>query len=155
MKTLKQLFSISILLLSVIALLGSCSKKNDEVTPQGKNGSFIAQGTTYKGSCESITDVGTGGSSGNIDVAITTTSGSSFVIYNMPKQSNGTFNFADGYYGAGGSGLYAIFSSSSANLFGTKSGTVTKTGSSSFTFSCTVYDIVSNQSFSVTGNGSY
>lgn len=155
MKTLKQLFNKSILLFSVIALLGSCSKKNDEVTPQGKNGSFIAQGTTYKGSCESVTDVGTGGSIGNIDVAIATTSGAGFLIYNMPKQSSGTFNFGDGYYGAGGSGLYGIFTSSSASVFGTKSGTVTKTGSSSFTFSCTVYDILSNQSFTVTGNGSY
>jgi len=153
MKT-KVIFK-AIMLLALTVVLNSCSKK-DDAKPAANTGQFVSNSTTYTGSCTSVPDVGTGGGSGNIDAIIATTSGTSFIVYNMPQQSSGTFNFTDGYNNAGGSTLYGIFLLASANNeYATQSGTVTKTGSNSFTFSCTVYDINSNVTYSVTGKGSY
>lgn len=117
-------------------------------------GTFTA-GSTYTGICTSVPDVGTGGPLGHIDVAIVSTSGYSFIIYNMPQQSSGSYAFTDGYNNSGGSVLYGLLSIP-AGVYGTKpGGTVTKTGAKSFTFSCIVYDIITNQNISVTGSGNY
>lgn len=122
---------------------------------QAGSGSFTVSSSTHSGQCSSNPDVGTGGNAGNIDVAILCTDGSGFIIYNMPKQSSGSYNFTDGYDNVGGSVLYGLCRLTSGDEYATKQGTVTKTGSNSFTFSCTVYDINTNQSFSVSGSGKY
>jgi PBP1b-binding outer membrane lipoprotein LpoB len=155
MKT-KLIFK-AIMLLMVAAFLNSCSKNGDNnAKPAPSTGDFISNSTTYTGPCTSVPDVGTGGAAGNIDALIVTTSGTSFIVYNMPQQSSGTFNFTDGYNNVGSSSLYGIFTLASNNTeYATRSGTVTKTGSNSFTFSCTVYDIISGQSLTVTGKGAY
>lgn len=119
------------------------------------SGNYTAGGVYRSGVCTSVPDVVTGGPLGNIDVAIITSNGESFIIYNMPQQSSGSYAFNDGYNSSGGSVLYGLMSQSS-NVYGTRSGgTVTKTGAKSFTFSCTVYDIITNQNISVTGSGNY
>jgi len=157
MKTLKNNHVLKVIIfLLLTSLLGGCSKSGDNnATPASKSGDFISNSTTYTGTCASIPDVGSGNALGNIDAIIATSSGVSFTIYNIPKQSNGTYNFTDGYTNAGGSSLYALFLQSSSSIYATKSGTVIKTGTNSFTFSCTVYDLNSNQSINVTGKGSY
>lgn len=146
----------AIMLLMLCAFLNSCSKSGDNnVTPKANTGAFVANTTTYTGPCSSVQDVGSGGALGNIDVIIATTSGVGFFIYNMPQQSSGTYNFQDAGNTVGGSQLYGLFLLSSSSEFGTRSGTVTKTGTNSFTFSCSMYDLNSGQTISVTGKGSY
>lgn len=144
----------AIMFLMLAAFLNSCSKNNDDGS-QAKSGTVVMNSTTYTGVCKSVQDVGSGGAQGNIDVVIATTSGTSFAIYNMPKQSSGTYTFTNGDNNAGGSQLYALFTLSSGTQYATTGGTITKTGASSFNFSCTMYDILSNTTVSVTGKGSY
>lgn len=128
----------------------------EPITITQGSGEFIFSDTKYSGHCQSVADVGAGGALGNIDVIIATTSGKSFVIYNMPKHSSGTYNFTDGYENASGSVLYALaITGGNAVQTASKSGTVTKTGSNSFTFSCTMYNIETSQTYSATGKGNY
>lgn len=138
-----------------VITLSTCGSGSGGGGSGSGSGSFTANGGTYSGICQSITDIGTGGALGNIDVIIATTSGASFNIYNMPKASSGTYSFTDGYNSVGGSNLYGLCNLASGTQYATKNGSVTKTGASSFTFTCTVYDIISNQSFGITGSGNY
>lgn len=122
---------------------------------QSGSGSFSFNGGNYSGTCSSVPDVGTGGSVDNIDVPILCKDGSSFIVYNMPRQPSGTYNFTDGYDNVGGSVLYGLCQVAGGTQYATRQGTLTKTGINSFTFSCTVYDISTSQSFSVSGSGKY
>ncbi len=123
-------------------------------------GSFMANGITYSGICTSVPDVGTGGALNNIDVAIITTAGDGFLIYNMPQQASGSYTFTDGWVTEGGSSLYALTTLLPVQ-FASVSGTVVKTGSNAFTFTCTMNDIDnedtpgSGKQIIITGNGAY
>jgi hypothetical protein len=114
--------------------IGNCTAVNNSDTI----GSFSYGGNTYSGICSSETDIGTGGPIGNIDVVILA-SPASFIIYNMPKQSSGTYSFTDGWVNSGDSSLYALASGMN-DVYGSLSGTVTKTSSNQFTFTCTMND---------------
>jgi hypothetical protein len=147
-----------LLFLLGLSLFAGCSKSSD--SNPTNSGSFTVNSTTYTGPCIFSADVGAGEPLGNIDVVIEGTSEVSFIVYNMPSQDNGTYSFTNGYNNAGSSQLYAIFSLNASfdpanGDFGTTGGTITKTGAYSFTFSCQLFDRVSNQSLTVTGKGSY
>lgn len=109
------------------------------------SGSFKYDGQTYTGVCQST----------GTDVVIASQSGQSFVIYNMPTSTSGSFNFKDGYQANGTTDLWGALNG--ATFFGaTKpTGSVTRTGAKSFTFSTTVYDLNTNQQKSVTGSGTW
>lgn len=112
------------------------------------SGTFTIGGQTFSGPCISVPSV----VNGVIDVTIVTTSGSSFNIYRMPTGSSGNTAFGDGGDQTGTFGLVTT----NGGFWGTRAGgTVTKTASNKFTFSGTVYDLITNQSQAVSGNGTY
>jgi hypothetical protein len=159
--TSKKIISIKLWPVPAVLLLSlffiQC-KKADIILPGGTttSGNFNAGGTSYSGNCVSIPDVGSGGPLGNIDVTILTPGGQSFIVYNMPKTASGNFAFTDGYANVGGSNLCGSLGFSSNDVYASKpGGTLTKSGVKSFTFSCTVYNIITNQNISVTGSGNY
>ncbi len=110
-------------------------------------GQFTYNGQTINGSCSSIAATGLGCT--GIDVLII--GAQNFIIYNMPNASSGTFN-------VNGNGdncnLWA------ATLFGgvsqSTSGTITKTGAKSFSFTITMKNISTGSTNLVaTGTGNY
>jgi hypothetical protein len=155
MKKQKTFYTVSFftcILLITTLFLFSCKKEDTAPSNLNASGEFIYKGTNYSGTCTSIPSIGSGCT--GLDVLITTTTGSTFIIYNIPAASSGTSNFTDGYQNVYSCKLYGAISVSSS-IYSTKNGTVTKTGANSFTFSCTVYDLLTNASFSVTGKGNY
>jgi hypothetical protein len=145
---------LAVLFLSLFFI--QCKKEDIGLPGNTTSGNFNAGGISYSGNCVSIPDVGSGGPLGNIDVTILTSGGQSFIVYNMPKLSSGSFAFYDGYLNTGGSVLNASLGLSSNNVYASKpGGSLTKTGTNSFTFSCTVYNILTNQNINVTGSGNY
>ena len=156
MKKKKTFYTVSFftcILVTTTLFLFSCSKEDTAPSNVNGSGEFTYKGTIYSGTCASIPSIGSGCS--GLDVLITTTSGSSFIIYNIPAASIGTNSFTDGGQNVGTCKLYGLLQPGSSSIYGTKNGTVTKTGANSFTFSCTVYDLLTNASFSVTGKGNY
>lgn len=125
--------------------------ENSGNTGNGK-ATFTIGGQTHNGECTSIPSVVSGG---GIDVIMINSSGtSSFTIYRMPQSGSGSTSFGDGWEQRGTFGL-ALVPTTSA-LMGTRTGgTVTKTAANKFSFSGTVYDLISNQSLSVSGSGTY
>lgn len=158
--TSKKIISIKlwpVLSVFFLSLFFIQCKKADTVLPgAATSGNFNAGGISYSGNCVSISNLGSGGPLGNIDVIIRTASGQSFIVYNMPKTASGNFTFTDGYVNVGGSTLCGSLGFSSNDVYASKpGGTLTKTGANSFTFSCTVYNILTNQNINVTGSGNY
>ncbi len=130
----------------------SCPEK----LPPG-SASFNFNGTNYSGPCTSVpaTQCGSG-----IDVVISSIdlSGSYFIIYNMPQSASGTFSFTNGWSGPGTCNLFEATSITAGTgaTTASRSGTITKTGTNSFTFTCINYDINhNNNNYSVTGSGNY
>ncbi|MFD0795549.1 hypothetical protein ACFQZX_18145 [Mucilaginibacter litoreus] len=159
MKTLKRnAFIKAFAIVLAVLFLGACKKdsSDDGGNDPGK-GSFKLKGNEYSGICTSIP--ATSGVSGNIDVLITTSSGTAvFAMYNMPKGSSGTtqvVNFDDEDV-AFSSSLYAICTIYSGNnVYYSTSGTVTKTSSNSFNFSINLYDPIEEENVTITGSGKY
>jgi hypothetical protein len=154
MKTLKRnLFVKSLLLLLVVAFLGSCKKDGDDGSNDIGKGSFTIKGTTHSGPCVSI--AATSGVSGNIDVVIADESGASFTVYNMPTGGSGTSNVVEFTDSNGfSSELYAL-SVSGSSLYSSTGGTITKTGSNSYKFSINMIDLSDNEQITITGSGKY
>jgi hypothetical protein len=99
--------------------------------------------------------VKSGANAANINVLIDGTTGS-IIIYNMPQAASGTFTFNDGYTNINSADkLYAFLSG--PNTYGTAGGgTLTKTGSKTFTFTCQVYYLLEPATlFTITGEGTY
>ena len=127
-------------------------------TPSGGgsqgSGTFTVNGQSQTGLCGSVPSVTTGCT--GIDVSIVTTNGISFVLYNMPQQASGNYTINDAYQnGVGTCNLWATFLSGTQTGFGSASGTVTKTGPRSFTFTCTVQDVLANRTYSSSGAGTW
>jgi len=158
MKTLKRnLFVKSLLLLMVVAFLGSCKKDDsgDEDISAGATGTFTIKGTKFSGPCQSIP--ATSGVSGNIDVVIASSTGASFTVYNMPTGSSGTSNVVNFDDNTGfSSQLYALCVPNNGSvLYSSTGGTVTKKSSSSYEFSINMIDLSTNESVTITGSGKY
>jgi hypothetical protein len=154
MKTLKRnLFVKSLLLLLMVAFLGSCKKDGDDGSNEIGKGSFTIKGTTHSGPCVSI--AATSGVSGNIDVVIADESGASFTVYNMPTGGSGTSNVVEFTDSNGfSSELYAL-SVSGSTLYSSTGGTITKTGSNSYKFSINMIDLSDDEQITITGSGKY
>jgi hypothetical protein len=155
MKTLKRhLFIKSMLLILVVAFLGSCKKDDGGDSSAGATGTFTVKGTKFSGPCQSIP--ATSGVAGNIDVIIASSTGASFTVYNMPTGSSGTNNVVDFADNTGfSSQLYAICVTNSSTVYSSTGGTVTKTGSNSYKFSVNMLDLTTDQAITITGSGKY
>ena len=119
----------------------------------GTTGTFSFNGQNYSGTCTPIPSVGSG-CTGH-DVPIVTTSGASFIVYNMPSGSSGSYTINDGYTNAMTCVLYVLLSDGSGHTYGSKNGTLTKTGSNTYTVTGSVYDISTSTTYSVSASGSY
>lgn len=120
----------------------------------GGTGQFVVNGVTYSGLCNGANGVTCSSGTGTA-VVISHASGRFFTIYNMPTSSNGTYNFTNGWDTVNTCSLYALSSIGNGNLYATTSGTITKTGTNSFTFSCIAYDLVNDISVTINGSGTY
>ncbi|MFY7965778.1 MAG: hypothetical protein ACOVO1_12840 [Chitinophagaceae bacterium] len=131
----------------------SCQKKDEAAA---KSGSFTVDGTTYTGPCAAI--VGISCTTGKDVIISTANANYNFTISSMPPASSGTFNFTDGYYSSGTCNLYGAYTppyTTANDFYATSTGTLTKTGANSFTFSCTTYNLLTNIKKTVTGSGNY
>lgn len=150
MKHLTNLLFTAIIAFSISA----CSKSSDpaptDPTSGLGSGSFTLDGVTVSGTCIGVASTSC---SGGLDVGITPTTGSSeqFSIVNMPSASSGTFNITNATQSSGTCNLWAGTSG-----YLSKSGTLTKTGAKSFTFTATLYDATEqNPDKTITGQGTY
>ncbi|RYU89374.1 hypothetical protein EWM62_13675 [Mucilaginibacter terrigena] len=155
MKTLKRnIFIKSLLLILVVACLGSCKKDDDNDIGAGATGTFTVKGTKFSGPCQSIP--ATSGVSGNIDAIIASSTGASFIVYNIPTGSSGTSNVVEIDDNVPfSSQLYVICTVNSSTIYSSTGGTVTKTGSNSYTFSVNMIDLTTDETVTVTGSGKY
>lgn len=145
-----NLFQKLVIVVFTALTMFSCQKKDEA---PGTAGSFIVDATTYSGTCTAVNS--TSCTNGK-DVGIAPSTGTpTFLVYNMPSASTGTFNFVNGATAVGTCNLWGGFVLSVQNVLVTRSGTLTKTGANSFTFSCIVYDIATNSNKTITGNGNY
>ena len=149
MKKNNTIQSVFLVLFATLTMI-SCQKKDEATTATS---SFTESGTTYSGPCTAVNS--TSCTNGK-DVGITSSTGTpAFFVYNMPSASSGTFNFTNGASSVGTCNLWGGYVLSVSNVNVTRSGTLTKTGANSFTFSCIVYDITTNVNKTITGSGNY
>ncbi len=129
--------------------IGTTPNPHNTNTEAG-SGQYSINGQTVIGTCGSI-QAQTAGCSG-IDVIITDVQNqnTTFVIRNMPTASTGTFNV---------NGNNADCNPRAESLLGgvsvSTSGTITKTGAKSFTFSIIMEDLVTGSNQVATGSGDY
>ena len=170
MKRNTRLFFVAFISLTIVISYG-CSKsgnKNNGGNNGGTNngipaagtGKFTFQGTIYGNEC--IGGVDNGSMNLIVGIADTVINGqSTFGMTNVPTATSGTYNFTDGYVSDSSSTLAGVVHIGYFNGYNygkeyyTKSGTLTKTGAKSFNFSCVVYDYYTNETYNVTGSGSY
>lgn len=131
------------------------SQCNNAAPPTGGTGSgkFSYSGGSFSGLCASVPDVV--GCANGIDVAIVTTNGTSIALYNVPQASSGSYPLTDGYLFTNNCSFFALLTFANGTQLASKSGTLTKTGARSFTFTIVMYDLNTNNSYNVTGNGNY
>jgi hypothetical protein len=157
MKTIKRnIFIKSLLLIMAVAFLGSCKKDDGGSSSESGKGTFIVNGTTYSGVCQSIP--ATSGVAGNLDAVIASTTGASFTVYNIPTGSSGTSNVVEFTDSNGFSSELYVLCITNANgtgIYSSTGGTITKTGSNSYKFSVEMIDLTTNQHVTVTGSGKY
>lgn len=116
-------------------------------------GQFNFNGITYNAICASTPGSSCAGS--GIDVVLVPKGGdNTFIIYNMPVANGGSYPFADGEEAVNTCNLYGILNGSS-NLYVTESGSLTKTGANSFTFTSVIRNITSGGTTTLEGSGSY
>ncbi len=152
-------------LLMITVILISCTKNDENLVSTIGKGSFIFQTEKFEGGICTKTP-----SSQNLaneyDVSINCPPGNAVIIYNMPKNSSGSYTIYDpmssSVLGSNKPWLAVIFQPNTTfynlgiGLPNSSTGTITKTGPNSFTFNCQVY-YQSNPSkkYTVSGQGTY
>src|SRR5579871_1885855 len=112
-----------------VVLIAACSKSSSPAPKPVTTGSFTFQSQTYNGTCTSVIS---GNNSSNINVGISGTVGT-FFIYNMPKASTGSTAFTDGFDNINSATSLYAFLTVSPDYATVAGGSVTKTGSNTFT----------------------
>jgi hypothetical protein len=150
-------------LLLITFVLISCNKNAENiVSPIGK-GSFTFQTEKFEGGI--VTKIpSSSGFVNEYDVSISCPPGNGVIIYNMPNNSSGNYAIYDAMsvVGTNKPWLAVIFQPNTTfynlgiGLPASSIGTITKTGSNSFTFTCQVYyPLNPSTKYTVTGQGSY
>ena len=111
-------------------------------------GSFSYNGNTYSGTCIELPATQCSTGKDVVIASVTGSAGYSVIVYNMPDASSGTFQLTP-FSEANGCELFIL------DNFGLTdtSGSLTKTGPNSFSFSYTAGE--GGSSYSVTGSGNY
>lgn len=158
---------LKLLAMFMIVGLVSCTKSAEDDDEDdddwggggvGTTSSFIFQGTTYSGVAQAVS--ATSGGSGK-DVVIATSTGKSFILYNVPTASSGTYAIKDAYSSVTTPtniwGIMQIGTTSAPMAYYTlNSGSVTKTSATSLTFTTQVStNITGGSGTTVTGTASY
>jgi hypothetical protein len=150
-------------LLTIALILISCNKNAENlISPLGK-GSFTFETEKYAGGIV-IKTPSSSGFLNEYDVSISCSPGNAVLIYNMPNSSSGNFSIYDApsvlstnkiWLGVGFQ-PNTTFYNPALGMLVSSSGTITKTGSNSFTFTCQVYyQLKPSTKYTVTGKGSY
>lgn len=153
MKQLLKLLFALIALGSFILLSTGCKKSKPSSQLSVGTGSYTFNGTMVATNDTLGPDVFSGGK----DLTMWPTSSNNLVfVYNMPSQSSGSVSLSDGSQVSGITpyilGKYGQINFASVN----GSGSVTKTGTNSFTFTCTVADQINiANTYSLSGTGTY
>lgn len=125
------------------------NKGNTRTEARGNSGEFTYKGLKYAGKCTSkIRDQDCTG--GSMSVSMQSDERTVW-IYNMPQNSSGTYNIGNGL--GGNCELHFILPFFNAGKYqpeGSSSGTLTKTSTSSFTFTCKL-----SNGETITGSGNY
>lgn len=125
----------------------------ETISVSNGSGNYTLNGVIKNGIC--VANTATQCSVGNKkDVTIATNSGESLIIYNMVTDASGTFSFVN--FESGTCNPFVIASGSFGNYFGFQNttGSYTKTGPKSFTFTTTFRDI-QNVQHTISGAGSW
>jgi hypothetical protein len=147
---MKQL-KTSTFFLMLFILLNACKKTTteDSGTEQG-TGTFTLAGQTYKGSCNAIPAIG--GCSGKVDITITQGSTALCNAYAVPSSGSASLigqNFNCNSY------LICNVTLPNPPGYTTVSGTVTRTGTNSFSFTGTVKNNNTSVQSSISGSGTW
>jgi hypothetical protein len=154
--------SILCMALGAGVFLFACKKSNGPSTQQWSagTGTYTINTTTFATNDTLAPDP----LSGKKDVTMWPTTGSNqnmLFIYNIPTASSGTIQLTAGQGGSGDTTCFILgFFQGTNGLVNFNSdgvtGTITKTGATSFTFSATVYDQANpNITYAVQGSGAY
>lgn len=127
------------------------------INPGTGKGEFTLDNVTYSGDClaNQVTSCDSDNDDTTVDVYLTDPFNGGIVIYNMPPQSSGNFPFVQ-FTESSNCELYLLPNMSSSVIvpYSGTTGTVTKTGSNSFTFTQTFTDI-NGIPHTISGSGSY
>lgn len=160
---------LKLLAMFMIVGLVSCTKSAEDDDEDdddwggggvGTTSSFIFQGTTYSGVAQGISAT-SGGSGKDVVIASTSHPGKGFTFYNVPSASSGSFAIKDAYSSVTTPtniwGIMQIGTTSAPMAYYTiSSGSITKTGANSFTFTTQVStNITASSGTTVTGTASY
>jgi hypothetical protein len=144
-----------LVLFAIGSLFSGCSKKSSDPAPTA-HATFNFAGAEFSGPTTAVTY------NGGIEVNISGGNGKELVLYNVPSAEGGTFNL----YNAFDTGVLQsntdVYASSNINIGNTTqgsasaSGTLTKTGARSFSFSATFRaDLSGTTTATVVGSGTY
>lgn len=158
MKNLKTLLAVALL---AILVLHSCSKgkiEPAEIKPTNNtNGvsSFIFDGKSYQLDC--FADRGINPDNcGKIDLIFYRSKDlPSINFFHFPENSSGEFNVGDGNSQRACNQIYAYVIVPNFGSYTSKAIILTKTESKSFKYSGTVYDPVTNNTHTISGEGFY
>ncbi|HLX92339.1 MAG TPA: hypothetical protein VKR32_11680 [Puia sp.] len=159
---MKKSSKLSCIWLIVVALLLaiSCKKSSTKKTLPSGTGQFIIDNVTFATNDTLTDDLFNSGKDLTMWPTTSLTARGALFIYDMPSASSGTTTLSDGssissltpyILGTVVSGGDSI---SYASVAG--EGSITKTGATSFTFSCTVANqLNSSDTLSISGSGTY
>lgn len=150
---------------TITFILISCNKDLATIDSSLGKGSFIFQTEKFEGGI--VTKLPSSQNLANeYDVSINCPPGNAVIIYNMPKNSSGSYTIYDpmsgSVLGSNKPWLAVVFQPNTTfynlgiGLPNSSTGTITKTGSNSFTFNCQVYYATNpTKKYNVSGQGSY
>ncbi len=151
---MKQL-KTSIFFLMLFLLLNACKKTTTEDTGGSGlgTGSFTVGGQTYTGDCVANPDPNC---SGRLLVQIVSSSKGSYNLYAVSSSSSGSTNLAalNTSNRCIQNSIYNV-QSPSFGIYGSVSGSVTRTGTNSFSFTSTMKSASSSEQITVTGSGTW
>jgi hypothetical protein len=158
MRNLLKLFCL-LMTISAFILLMSCKKTQVKAKFMTGTGTFTIDSITFTTNDTLGPDILNSGDDLTLWPTASNASNNLLFIFDIPSQSSGSVTFGNGS-NAGSltpsiSG-YFVNGSTSVNYSSVAgSGSITKTSVTSFTFSCTVVDNNSSNTYSVSGRGTY
>jgi len=150
-------FPPQIIILCVIIIIAGCSKKKSSPQISAGVGTYTFNGTNMYTTNDTLT---TDFFSGGKDVTMWPTASASaqnlIFVYNIPSQSSGSVNLSDGSSQSSTAPYILGYNGQIHFASVAGSGSVTKTGVTSFSFSCKVSDDSNpGNTYTLSGSGTY